>query len=155
MMLIFSNFWVRFAMFFLSGLSQIKNSCSYVWLSECTSSPHKAKAFTYINIFDALPMVLTCFYFMVIGKNWMVLPTIFTVITFVALFLAYFCPESPRWLLVNGNSVEAIKVLNDIAHINKSNDMVPANAIFVEDPNKDQKNNEIASSASPAKIPRK
>ena len=100
-------------------------------------------------------MVLTCFYFMVIGKNWMVLPSIFTVITFVALFLAYFCPESPRWLLVNGNSSEAIKVLNDIAQINKSNDMIPANAIFVEDPNKDQKNNEIASSASPAKIPRK
>lgn len=36
-MIFVPNFWMRFAMFGLSGLSQIKNSVSYVWLSECTS----------------------------------------------------------------------------------------------------------------------
>ena len=130
-----SNFWVRFAMFFLSGLSQIKNSVSYVWLSECTSTPYKSQAFTYINIFDALPMVLTCAYFLLISKNWMHLPLIFTALTYVALFLAYFCPESPRWLVVNGRSSEAITVMNSMARMNKSATMIPKNALFVEDPN--------------------
>ena len=36
-MILIPNFWVRFVMFGLSGLSQIKISVSYVWLSECTS----------------------------------------------------------------------------------------------------------------------
>ena len=36
-MILIPNFWVRFAMFGLSGLSQIKISVAYVWLSECTS----------------------------------------------------------------------------------------------------------------------
>ena len=34
-MLYIPNFWVRMAMFGVLGLSQIKNSVSYVWLSEC------------------------------------------------------------------------------------------------------------------------
>ena len=34
-------YWVRFAMFFLGGLAQIKDSTSFVWLSECTSTPYK------------------------------------------------------------------------------------------------------------------
>ena len=99
-------------MFFLSGLSQIKNSVSYVWLSECTSKPHKAQAFTYINVFDGFPMVFTCAYYLFISKNWIELPIMFAVLSYVALFLAYICPESPRWLLVNGNSEQAIDVLN-------------------------------------------
>lgn len=103
-MIISHNYWVRFAMFGLSGLSQIKNSCSYVWLSECTSKPYKARAFTTINIFDALPMVLTCVYFQFISKDWMHLSLIFCVLSYLALFATYFCPESPRWLLINGNS---------------------------------------------------
>ena len=128
------NFWVRFAMFFLSGLSQIKNSVSYVWLSECTSQPYKAQSFTWINIFDALPMVLTCGYFMLVSKNWMHLPLLFTILSYIALFLAYFCPESPRWLLVNGQSSEAITALNQMSRMNKSAGTIPTNALFVEDP---------------------
>ena len=105
---------MRFAMFGLSGLSQIKNSVSYVWLSECTSKEYKARAFTTINIFDALPMVITCFYFMFISKNWVHLSTFFCVLSYVALIAAFICPESPRWLLVSGKSSEAIEELNKI-----------------------------------------
>ena len=124
-MIFWPNYWVRFAMFGLSGLSQIKNSVSYVWMSECTSKPHKANAFTYINIFDALPMVITCFYFMYISKNWMHLSLIFCILCYVALFCAFICPESPRWLLVNSRSHEAIQELNKIAIMNKSLTKIP------------------------------
>jgi len=106
------NFWVRFAMFGLNGLSQIKNSVSYVWLSECTSQPYKSSAFTAINIVDALPMVITCLYFMFVSEQWVYLSTFFCAISYLALALAFICPESPRWLLVKGNSVAAIRTLN-------------------------------------------
>lgn len=120
-------------MFFLSGFSQIKNSVSYVWLSECTSSTYKPSAFTYISAFDALPMILTCLMYLFVSKNWLYLPLIFCVLSFIASILAYICPESPRWLLVNGRSQEAITELNKIASMNKTRP-IPENAMFVEDP---------------------
>ena len=129
-----ANYWVRFAMFFLSGLSQIKNSVSYVWLSECTSKPYKPKAISYINIVDGLPILLTAIFFMLISKNWIHLPTLFCALTYISLFLAYFCPESPRWHLINGRSSEAIEELNKMAHMNRSEKTIPATALFVEDP---------------------
>ena len=44
------------------------------------------------------------------------------------------CPESPRWLLVNGRSGEAISVLNHMAKINGASKLIPYDAQFVEDP---------------------
>ena len=132
-MIFCTNYWMRFAMFFLSGLSQIKNSVSYVWASECTSKEYKTRAFTAINIFDAFPMVFTCFYFMFVSKNWMHLSLFFCILCFVALAAAFLCPESPRWHLVNGRSKEAIIELNKIAAMNRQ-PTIPANAIFIEDP---------------------
>ena len=111
-MIIVPNYWMRFAMFGLSGLSQIKNSVSYVWSSECTSQLYKPKAYTWINVVDAMPMVLTCFYFQFISKNWVHLSTVFCILCYVALMAAFLCPESPRWLLINSRSDEAIQALN-------------------------------------------
>ena len=129
------NYWIRFAMFGLAGLSQIKNSVSYVWLSECTSKPFKTRAFTIINIIDALPILLYCLYFMFIGKNWMYLSLLFCILSYIALFAAFICPESPRWLLVNGRTEDAIVELNKIAKMNKSTMLIPTSAVFVENPN--------------------
>ena len=133
-MLLSHNYWVRYAMFGLSGLSQIKNSVSYVWLSESTSSPYKARTFTAINIFDALPMVVTCLYFQYVSKNWMHLSFLFCVVSYIALIAAFFCPESPRWLLINGESEQAIKALNQFSRLNGSVTKIPTDAVFVEDP---------------------
>lgn len=132
-MIFVPNYWVRFAMFGLSGLSQIKNSVSYVWLSECTSKPYKSRAFTTINVFDALPMVITCLYFMLISKNWIHLSLFFCCLSYLALVAAFICPESPRWLLIKGRSTEAITALNKIAHMNKVPGRIPTSAVFVED----------------------
>ena len=111
-MIFVPNYWVRFAMQGLSGLSQIKNSVSYVWLSECTSGPNKSKAFTAINVFDAFPMVFTAGYFMLISKDWLYLSLFFCALSYIALMVAFFCPESPRWLIVNSRSAEGIEALN-------------------------------------------
>jgi hypothetical protein len=50
-----------------------------------------------------------------------------------ALIVAFFCPESPRWLLVNGKRLEAIDALNKIAKVNGSPHRIPITASFVED----------------------
>lgn len=134
LMLLSSSFWMRLAMFFVAGLSQIKNTCSYVWLSESTSKPYKSITFTYINSFDALPFVFTCLFYMFVSKNWIILPAIFCGLSYVAFILAFFCPESPRWLLVNGRSKEAIVELNKFAKINGAVTTIPSIAVFVEDP---------------------
>jgi hypothetical protein len=44
------------------------------------------------------------------------------------------CPESPRWLLVNGRRAEAIDALNYMARVNCTGCEIPAAASFVEDP---------------------
>jgi len=129
------NFWIRFAMFGLSGVSQIKNTVSYVWLSECTSNLYKAQAFTVINVFDALPISITCLYFLFVSKNWMPLSLFFCILCYISLIVSFACPESPRWHLVKGNSKKAIDALNQIARINQTRVRIPKNAIFVEDPN--------------------
>jgi len=129
------NYWVRFAMFGLSGLSQIKISISYVWLSECTSKPYKTLAFTIINVVDSFPLSLTCLYFLYVSKNWVHLSLFFCILSYVALAASFLCPESPRWHLVKGNSKEAIKTLNQIAKLNGVSARIPEDAFFVEDPN--------------------
>ena len=42
------------------------------------------------------------------------------------------CPESPKWLLLQGKTKEAIDVLNYIAWFNRSKNRIPTNAKFVE-----------------------
>lgn len=132
-MLISYDYWVNWAMFFLSGLSQIKIVNAYIYLSECTSTPYKPASYTYINILDAAPLMITCLFYMLVSPNVMILPWVFTALSYVALCAAFFCPESPRWLIVNGRSQDGIAELNKIASMNRT-EPIPTDAIFVEDP---------------------
>ena len=116
------------------GLAQVKDGTSYVWLSESTSLLYKSKAFTCINIFDALPMVLVGLYYIFVSQDWFWICFIFLMLTYIAIFLLIFCPESPRWHLINGRTPEAIMSLNQIAQMNGKEDRIPDDAIFVEDP---------------------
>jgi len=131
-----SNYWVRTACFGGIGLFQIKNSVSYVWLFECVYSKQKPLACTCINSFDALPMLVTCIYFAFISKHWFPLELVALLVGTAALIIVVFAmPESPRWLLLNGKTKEAIKNLNYIAWFNSSTQRIPENAQFVEDLN--------------------
>ena len=135
LMLYWPNYWVRMACFFILGLSQIKNSVSYVWLTECVPLPYKSTAIIAISLVDAVPMGVTCFYFMYISKDWFYLSFFMLMLSVAATLLAFVCPESPRWLLVNGRRTEAIQALNKMAAWNGSPHRIPESASFVEDPN--------------------
>ena len=116
------------------GLSQLKNSASYVWASECVPLSNKPLAFTMINVFDCFPMPFLCLYFMYVSKDWYPLNFYVLLLSYVSFVLTFLCPESPRWLLVNGRTKEAIEVLNYIALWNGSSQRIPEDAQFVEDP---------------------
>ena len=83
------------------GLGNMKNSQTYVWASECVPFDRRAKAFTIINIVDALPTLFTGLYYIFIARDWFTIYAINLSVSFSALILALFCPESPRWLLYN------------------------------------------------------
>ena len=133
-MILESDFTVRALMFFLMGLTQIKVGVSYVWLSECVGFSYKSTSFTLINIFDGMTMAILCVYYLTISRDWIWLCSFFCLLTYLATFALLFCPESPRWHLVNGRAPEAIKVLNEMAVMNGSEERIPDEAIFVEDP---------------------
>ena len=117
-MILNSDFAVRSAMFFLMGLTQIKVGVSYVWLSECVGFTYKSSAFTLINIFDGMTMAVVCVYYMWVSADWSWLCIFFTGLSYLAMALAFVCPESPKWHLVNGRTAEGIQALNIIARIN-------------------------------------
>ena len=103
-MLLSHNYFVRTAMFFVMGLSQIKVGISYVWFSECVGYPYKSTAFTIINIFDGMTLAVQSIYFLFISRNWFWLPLFFCGLSYVATVTITICPESPRWHLVNGRA---------------------------------------------------
>ena len=117
-MLFSANFYVRTAMFFLMGLSQLKVGVSYVWLSECVGFQYKSTAFTLINMFDGMTMANVCLYYMFISLDWFWLCLFFCLLSYVATLTILICPESPRWHLVNGRKREAIEAFNRIAEMN-------------------------------------
>lgn len=83
---------------------------------------------------DAAPMAVVCLTYLFLTRNWIWVCLLSTLLTYVATFLALYCPESPRWHLVNGRTREAIIALNQIAEMNGAQERIPALAIFVEDP---------------------
>ena len=90
--------------------------------------------FTIINLVDAIPVSVTCVYFWFISKDWYTLNFYQLIICYAAFLAMFLCPESPRWLVVNGQRTEAIKILNWMAKINGIVKPIPDDAEFVEDP---------------------
>ena len=101
-MIFFPSILIRSISFFVMGLANLKNSQSYVWASESVSFQHRANAFTIINVVDALPTLITGLFYLLVSPDWFPIYTINLAVSFIAFFLAFLCPESPRWLLYNG-----------------------------------------------------
>ena len=96
------------ACMFLLGFSSIKNSQTYVWSTDCVPLRRRPDVITIINIIDALPALTLGFWFLFIGNDWLTYALFMLAINYFAFILGIFCPESPRWLLVNDRKAEAI-----------------------------------------------
>ena len=94
----------------------------------------KPKAYTYINVIDAIPMAVFCAYVSYVDRDWLTINLFALGISYLAFFMAFFCPESPRWYLVNGNREIAIETLNYMNKVNGGHVGIPKDAQFVEDP---------------------
>ena len=131
-MLFCPNLIVRSICFFVLGFSNLKVSQSYVWASECVTFERRSKAFTIINVVDAFPTLITGLYYLLISRDWFTIYAINLAVSYCALIIAIFCPESPRWLLYNNRQEEAIDALNYMAKFNGSKVRFPKNTVFQE-----------------------
>ena len=96
------NYYAKSLAYLMLGLGRLKDSQCYVWLSECFPFRLKSTAFTIINIVDSLPLLVTCFYLFFIERDIYPINIWVFYVSCAALALSVICPESPRWLLING-----------------------------------------------------
>ena len=110
---------IRSICFFVLGISNLKNSVSYVWASESVPFKRRSTVFTIINVVDAMPTLITGGFYLLVAREWFTIYAINVAVGYSALLLALVCPESPRWLLYNGRQKEAIDALNYMARFNQ------------------------------------
>lgn len=131
-LLYWPNYYAKCFAYLILGVGRLKDSQCYVWLSECFPFRLKSTAFTIINIVDASPMFVTCAYIYFVSRDIRTINEIVYYIVVAALLLTVICPESPRWLIVNGRRKETIATLNYLAKYNGSTKRIPEDAIFEE-----------------------
>ena len=127
------TFWARYAGFVLFGLSKMKNSVCYVWISELVPIRHKNSALVSLTSFDSGTLGFLCLYFVLASREWFPIMMVTTLLSTLALLiLIVVLPESPIWLLQKGRQQEAIDALNLIGWINGVSKRIPSNAQFIE-----------------------
>lgn len=90
-------------------------------------------ACSFVNLIDALPLIVGCVYFKYISVNAETLLITMTMIYLVALgTVTLSFPESPKWLLITGQREKAIEAFNHIAKYNGSSFRFNQNARFIE-----------------------
>ena len=132
--MLFSNsYWVRLVCFVVIGFVCIKNAVSYVWVFELVETKHKGTVCSVVSMFDEMTPLIFCCYIKFVNKDWFPLVAGMTFAGVVALFLAVVVvPESPKFLLINGKTEEAIAALNRIAGLNCASSRISSDAVFVE-----------------------
>ena len=98
------------------------------WLSECVSLDKKPIAITAIGLLNATPVAVTALYFLFVSRDWFMLNLGAVLLGFAALLVSLFCPESPKWHLINGRRKEAIDCLNYIGKANGRLHPIPETA---------------------------
>ena len=81
---------------------------------------------------DCSSATITGVFYLVFSRDWFTIYLIHIIMSVSALVLAFICPESPRWLLYNGRTDEAIEAINYIAKFNGSSEKIPLDATFEE-----------------------
>lgn len=132
-MLLCPNYWIRMTAFAIMGFSQLKNSVCYTWLFTLVHTSNKQSVCTFLNAFDTLTLCVTCCYFVFVSREWFYLYFTMTLLGTLSFAVMIFCiPESPKWLLLNDQSQEAINSFNFISKINCSKYFIDSETVFVE-----------------------
>ena len=126
-------YWVRLPAMVLLGSMMIKNSLAYIWGFELTHSKQKSFASSTINLVDFSNAAVAGCFFLFVDNDWYPLYSTWvgmSAAAYIALLL--FCVESPKWLLMQGRTREAIDALNYIAWFNGSPNRISYDTVFVE-----------------------
>ena len=138
LILFYPDFWARLLGLVLYGVAQLKQSVVYVWATELAPSKNSTSVTVSLTCFDSGSLAFICIYFMFISKDWFPLMLFMTGLSTVAfLFMAFALPESPIWLINNGQTKEAVDVFNYIGKWNGVSKRLDHAVIFQEAPERE------------------
>lgn len=117
--------------YFLMGMLHLKITVSYTHMFELIENDHKGFCATLINSVDGATLGITGVAFQFITNDGVRFQEMMNLITSIAVVLyLLLIPESPSWLLYNGEREKAVQNLNYIARFNGSSKRIPAAAEF-------------------------
>jgi MFS family permease len=127
------GYFSRLLGFVLYGIGNIKNSVMYVWLFELVQTKNKAAAVTFLNAFDSSVMVQFGLYVIFVSRHWFYIELVAYSLAIASFMVIWrVIPESPKWLLINGRTMEAHQKFRTIAALNGVKCGIPEDAVFVE-----------------------
>uniref|UniRef100_A0A7S3HVQ1 Major facilitator superfamily (MFS) profile domain-containing protein n=1 Tax=Favella ehrenbergii TaxID=182087 RepID=A0A7S3HVQ1_9SPIT len=120
-MIFTKSYWVMCTcLFFIGMCSSARWSTSYVYLMEFLTESNIKKVGPFVNASAALAFVIGASILQFLTKQTVVIEYIALAITLITLLLvAFFLPESPKWLVNKGRKEEAAQAYAYIARINR------------------------------------
>lgn len=101
--LIVRNYYVVLVSVGMMGFMHIKQTLGFVYMLELIPDKQRTTACTIINIFDAMTMVISSAYYLLISQDWIYLQIVaFTVGLLFVVFCNPIFPESPLFLISRG-----------------------------------------------------
>jgi MFS family permease len=115
------NLYLIFALMVLAGIAVSKNLILFIYLPELTPEKYRVFVGSYGYTIDSfLPIITVIIYFAFIGDNWTTIYIVPMVFSIIFVVLAFFIPESPKYLYARKMYSELRKNLDFIAKINKT-----------------------------------
>jgi len=115
-----SDLNTRYVGMFLLGVLFIQKIVAYILATEIAPFRHQIIVATALLSFDNITFPLSSIYFKFISNQWITIGYIAIGYTFILAIASFFCPESPRFLVDNGNYKEARVVINKMSAMNNS-----------------------------------
>ncbi|XP_065218965.1 facilitated trehalose transporter Tret1-like isoform X1 [Planococcus citri] len=104
--------WMLYAGNVIVGLAIGMGACSTIYVAEICEIRNRAMMLSFLEIYYSsgivMAFLLTCY------MKWNVAALIFTMISALSLFLLYYIPESPYWLMKMNRVTEALESYNKL-----------------------------------------